>query len=1074
MSTGTGQLAGFRLSPQQRHLWVLQQQNPKAFCTVAVVAIEGLLDVDLLRQALTRVIARNEILRTSFKTHPGVAFPTQVIGEPALSLNVRLDLRGVSREEEHAAASSLLDASAYTESFAALQTDLFELSSTRHLLRLTSLALCMDGAGMQRLVRELGNEYEGNGQPQAPVQYADLSEWLNRLLEKREAEADSHWGQRNYSDLFGAKLPLEFETARRSGFEPLRHEWSIPGETFRQAETIAARHGATVSQLLMAVWQVLLWRLNGKDEFLVGMLSEGRGYEEIENALGLLSAYLPARARFAEAMTIQRLLKQVQQEEEKACDLHEYWDWREVEKYSENGQPVFFPYCFSFEDVARGQDGAVSFTITNLYSCTDRFKLKLSFLRTHEDVRAAFHYDANNFSPEAISILAARYSTLLEDCLARPQAPLRELNLLSEPERVLLRDFSRTPGERFDVDCFHRLFEAQAARSPHRIAVVYEDARLTYDQLNRWANQLARRLRQQGVTFDSCVAIYMERSIEFVVALLAVSKASAAYMPFEVSPQHARTRRMMEDTRVAIVITDRRSSGSFAPDIREICLDHDAVAGENDGDLPDQPWPENLAYILFTSGSTGRPKAVAVEHRQVLNYLSAVKQTLKLTDALNYATVSTFAADLGNTVVLPSLCFGGTLHIIAPERILEADAFGEYCNRNAIDVLKIVPSHLKALLASDNADKSLPREVLVLGGETCHWSMVEKIRELRPGTRIFNHYGPTETTIGASVLPVDDRADRALSRTVPIGKPLGNIEIHILDRDLQSAPVMSPGELYIGGLNVCRGYLNQPDLTAERFIPNPFSSVPGGRLYRTGDIAKFLIDGNIEFIGRADYQVKIRGFRVELGEIESVLGEHPSVSQAVAVVREDRLGEKIITSYIVPKQKPFPARTELRNFCGERLPAYMVPSDFNFLDRLPLLPNGKLDRRKLLTIRSLPDGNEASGILPQNETERRIAAVWQEALQLESVDVDRHFFDIGGHSLLMVWVHSRLKDMFAKKISIVELFEYPTIRSLSEFLDRDREAPRKLDVSERVAKQKLAMSRRKQVLGSKHEERTST
>jgi acyl carrier protein len=285
---------------------------------------------------------------------------------------------------------------------------------------------------------------------------------------------------------------------------------------------------------------------------------------------------------------------------------------------------------------------------------------------------------------------------------------------------------------------------------------------------------------------------------------------------------------------------------------------------------------------------------------------------------------------------------------------------------------------------------------------------------------------------------------------------------------------MSPGELYIGGMNVCRGYLNQADLTAEKFIPNPFSSVPGARLYRTGDIAKFLIDGNIEFIGRSDYQVKIRGFRVELGEIESVLCEHPSVSQAVAVVREDRLGEKIITSYIVAKQKPFPVRTELRNFCGERLPAYMVPSDFNFLDRLPLLPNGKLDRRKLLSIRSLPDGNEASGIRPQNETERRIAAVWQEALQLESVDVDRHFFDIGGHSLLMVWVHSRLKDMFAKKISIVDLFEYPTIRSLSEFLDRDRQTPRKLDVSERVAKQKNAMSRRKQVLGSKHEERTST
>jgi amino acid adenylation domain-containing protein len=530
---------------------------------------------------------------------------------------------------------------------------------------------------------------------------------------------------------------------------------------------------------------------------------------------------------------------------------------------------------------------------------------------------------------------------------------------------------------------------------------------------------------------------------------------------------------MMEETQVAIVITDRPANGFFGSGIEEICLAHAATYSGNGDNLPDGPLPENLAYILFTSGSTGKPKAVAVEHRQVLNYLSAVKQTLKLTDGLNYATVSTFTADLGNTVVLPALCFGGTLHIIAGERILEADAYAEYSSNNDIDVLKIVPSHLKALLGSNNPEKILPREILVLGGEMCRWETVDRIRELTPSTRIFNHYGPTETTIGASVFASDDVSNRQLSRSVPIGKPLGNVELHVLDKQLKPAPLMSTGELYIGGMNVCRGYINQPELTADRFMPNPFSSVPGTRLYRTGDVVRLLLDGNIEFIGRSDHQVKIRGYRVELGEVESVLSEHPAVSQAVALVREDRLGEKIITSYVVSKEKRSPTRNELRSFCIEHLPAYMVPSDFHFLDRLPLLPNGKLDRLKLLSMRSSPDG-ESSGMLPNNETERRIAAVWQEALQVESIDVDRHFFDIGGHSLLMVWVHSRLKQMFTKKVSIVELFEYPTIRSLSEFLTRDQEAPRKLDIRERVERQKIAMNRRKQILGSKHEERTST
>jgi amino acid adenylation domain-containing protein len=467
--------------------------------------------------------------------------------------------------------------------------------------------------------------------------------------------------------------------------------------------------------------------------------------------------------------------------------------------------------------------------------------------------------------------------------------------------------------------------------------------------------------------------------------------------------------------------------------------------------------PEHLVYVIYTSGSTGTPKGVAVEHQQLVNYLHGILEKLDLPEHSSFATVSTFAADLGNTVIFPALCTGGCLHVISQERATNPEAFAAYCRRHPIDCFKIVPSHLAALLNAAPSEPILPRQCLVLGGEAASWTLIEQIQQQIPDCRILNHYGPTETTVGVLTHPVESKLTRVGSETVPLGRPLANTQVYVLDKQLQAVPIGVPGELYIGGAGLARGYLNRPELTAERFISNPFSKVPSenqrhplptpsspslrsplpNRLYKTGDLVRYLADGNLEFLGRVDNQVKIRGFRLELGEIEAVLSQHPGVWQAVVSVREDEPGNKQLLAYVVPNRAQPPNSSNLQSFLRQRLPDYMMPSAIAFLNALPLTANGKVDRKAL----PLPDGLrpelEAAYVAPSNDVERTVATIWQEMLHVEKLGIHDNFFELGGHSLLIIQLHSKLREVFAKKLSVSDLFKYPTVSSLAMYLSQE-------------------------------------
>ena len=605
--------------------------------------------------------------------------------------------------------------------------------------------------------------------------------------------------------------------------------------------------------------------------------------------------------------------------------------------------------------------------------------------------------------------------------------PISELEILSDSERQqLLVEFNQTKIEYEREKCIHQLFVEQVEKTPNQVAVVFENEEITYQELNCKANQLAHYLQKQGVKSKVVVGICVERSPKFIISLLAVLKAGAAYLPLDPNlPQEALQFRL-QDAQASVLISEQRNSEEFI-NITEINLntDWEIVSQESTENLINDTKPENLVYVIYTSGSTGKPKGVAVEHQQLLNYLYGILPKLQLPANASYASVSTFTADLGNTVIFPCLFSGGCLHILSWESASDPAVLANYFRRHPIDCLKIVPSHLAALLTSE-CWEILPHQLLILGGEAADWNLIEKIEKNAPHCRILNHYGPTETTVGVLTYSVRDKISE--TATVPIGKPIANTQVYVLDANLQPVPLGVAGELYIGGESLARGYINQPELTAKRFIINPFSNGEQ-RLYKTGDRVRYLSDGDIEFLGRLDDQVKIRGYRIELGEISTALNQHPAVRESVVIAREETSTEKRLVAYIVPTSHSI-SDNDFRNFLKAKLPEYMIPTSFVILKALPLTANGKLDRNALPAPEEVVS-RETTFIAPRTPVEEVLAGIWAQLLGVPQVSIDDNFFDLGGHSLLATQVISRIRTTFGIEMSLPQLFESANLAALA-------------------------------------------
>ncbi|MEG4963588.1 MULTISPECIES: amino acid adenylation domain-containing protein [unclassified Microcoleus] len=1036
---------GFRLSPQQKYLWLLQQDSP-AYRIQSAIFIEGIIQNDRLKKALEKISDRHEIIRTSFQRKAGLKIPIQVISEHSSVSWNWVNLSEVTPQEQEAKLEEIFQQEKSAlfnfERNPVWRLSLITLSSEKHILLVSLPALCADTRTLKNLVRELSQCYaaclRGEELSDEVVQYVQFSEWQNELLEDEEAaEGKEYWTGHNFSALASLRLPFENRLINaQAQFTPQAFEVKLELALLGKVEEIARQYNTSLSTFLLACWKILLWRLIGQSDLAVGVAFDGRKYEELEPAFGLFAKFLPLCSQLTENFSFAETLQQIQQEEREAYKYQEYFSHEYL------GNSSGFPFGFEFEEqLEKHSASGVCFSIYKQYACCDRFKVKLSCHRQNDSLAAEFHYDPIFLADNSIRCLAEQFYALVQSVATNPETAIGKLEMLSDRARnQLLVEFNSTKAD-YELDkCVHQLFEEQAERSPNRIAAVCENQQITYSELNARANQIAHYLQQLGIKPEVIVGICVDRSLEAIAGILGILKAGGAYLPLDPAMPKERLALMLQNAQTPVLLTQQHLIKKL-PETKAyiVCLDTDIPSFSPTTFVSASG--ENLAYIIYTSGSTGTPKGVAIEHRQLLNYLHGIQEKLNLPSGANYATVSTFAADLGNTVIFPALCSGGCLHIISQERATDPQAIAAYFQQHSIDCLKIVPSHLKALLSASNATQILPKKRLILGGEPLMWNLIETIQKYNPDCSVFNHYGPTETTVGVLTYQVKMQGDR-ISQTVPLGRPLPNTQIYLLDSHLQPVPVGVAGELYIAGAGLARGYLNQPELTAEKFISKSLTQEAETRLYKTGDLARYLPDGNIEFIGRVDRQVKLRGFRIELGEIEAGLSHHPSVREAAVLLQENEPGNQRLVAYIVSDSKLSVQDSQLieslRSFLKEKLPEYMIPSAFVVLKALPLTPNGKIDRQAL-PAPSIAANFTDTFVGPRTPGEEILAGIWSQLLNLKKVGIHDNFFDLGGHSLLITQLLAKVRESFQVELPLRVLFEAPTVAGLAEKIQMQQE-----------------------------------
>ena len=1039
------QLQGFRLSPQQRHLWLLQHPDDASYQARCAVLIEGNLNPATLKRAVSHVVGRHEILRTVFQRTPGMKVPLQVVTDESTCNWTEDDLSqldGAQQREQMERLSEKMGQLDYDlERGPMLRVVFLTLSMTKHVLLMSLPALCGDLAGLKNLVRELERAYEAVSQnkelSEGVTQYVDLAEWQNELFESEDAQtAREFWLSRNINLPLMQRLPLEHQPESGSIFQPRLFATNVRSDMVAGITAITERQQTTVAAFMLSCWQVLLWRYLEQQSMVVGTSFDGRDYEELEASLGLFAKYLPVQFKLAANTRFTDVLKETAGSLEEVSKWHESFTWDKVGRLGETTtETPYFPFCFDFVEAELQHTlGDLTTSLYQTHACFDRFKLKLGALRDNDKLAVELHYDSSLFDPQDMKRLAGQFQELLASVVAQPDASINRLNIITDAERQQpLYDMSGTERAYPHNLGVHQLFEEQVELTPDAVAVEFQEQRLTYAELNARANQVAHRLRALGVGPEAVVGICMERSLEMMAALLGTLKAGGSYLPLDRSYPKQRLTFMLEDAEAAVLLTQSAWRESlptnvgqvFELDTERLSLDLESQSNPSSGTTGD-----NLAYIIYTSGSTGQPKGVMVHHRGLVNYLNWCLKNYAVAEGQGAPIHSPLTFDLTVTGLFAPLLAGRKVVLLNENEGVDALSAAPGAG-DGFSFVKLTPAHLEALSQLLPASKAAGyAKVLVIGGEALYGENLEFWQRNAPATRIINEYGPTETVVGSCVYKTT--AGEVKPGPVSIGRPIFNTQVYLLNSELQAAPLGATAEIFIGGAAIARGYLKRPDLTAARFIPHPFSTAPGERLYRTGDLGRYLPDGELQFVGRVDHQVKLRGYRIELGEIEAVLSTQPAVREIVAVMREDSPAEKRLVVYLVPVHpEGTPGVDELRNYAKERLPDYMIPAAFVWLEKLPLTAHGKVDRKQLPAPEQGRPESIARYVAPSTPTEKVLAGMWAEVLGVKRVGVNDNFFELGGHSLLATRIIARVNQVFQVELPMHWLLEMPTVTELA-------------------------------------------
>jgi amino acid adenylation domain-containing protein len=1023
------------LSFSQERLWFLDRlEGSLQYHLPAVLRLKGELNKEALEQTLQTIINRHEVLRTVILEHEGRGYQ-HLLPPDSWTLGIIAE-PGYKEETEGLSSfiAGLISKPFDLSGDYMLRADLIRLNQDDHILVVNMHHIASDGWSTSILVKEVIALYEGYANhtelPSLRIQYADYAIWQRNYLQGEVLENKLGYWKEKLTGVAPLQLPADFNRPAIQSSRGAIHNFKIEQRLSLQLVDLSHRHGTTLYMTLLSAFKVLLYRYSGQEDICVGTPIAGRNQQELESLIGFFINTLALRSQVSGDMSFTTLLADVKRMTLEAYGHQEVPFEKVVDvvmKERDMSRNPLFQVLFSLQNTPEVPElklGELSLSAENQGHTTSKFDLAFMIVETNLGIQAMVEYCTDLYKEETIDRMVSHYLNLLESIAASPENPVSRLGMLNDvEEHTLLMDFNDTAAVYPKDKTIVTLFEEQVAKNPEVIALVFGQDWLTYKELNERSNRLAHYLQKQGVKAETLVPVCMERSINMVVGILGIMKAGGAYIPVDPSYPEDRIRYMLEDTGASIVLSNTANGeklGESSIPVIELDSDWELISGQSSADIDDKPSADQLAYVIYTSGSTGKPKGVMIEHHSLVNLVAWHNREYEVTETSKATSMAGVGFDAFGWEIWPYLSAGASIHIIDNDTRLSAAALSalfidEHITHSFVSTA-LVPDFIES-----SRHKTVSLKYLLTGGDKLSAVNLDGITYT-----LVNNYGPTENTVVATNCIVSQN-----DKVLPIGKPISNTQIHILSSDGELSPIGVPGEIYIGGASLARGYLNRPDLTAEKFNADPFSKEPGARVYKTGDLGRWLPDGNIEYMGRIDDQVKIRGFRIELGEIESVLNQHSGIQQAVVLAKEDKQGTKRLAGYVVAEGEF--DKQAIQAYLSTKLPDYMVPALWVELESIPLTPNGKIDRK------ALPDPDLQSIITeyvaPRNATEQALANIWQELLGLERIGIHDNFFELGGHSLLAMRVVSYIERELSVSIPIQMLFQFTSISDLSKYLE---------------------------------------